>query len=276
LAAILFPIFAQARESARAIACISNMRQLGLALRMYSQDYDETYPSERFFGPNNDANLNLGYTWKNAVMPYIKSKGIMACPSNPSATMTPGNKATQNPNGQGEGWYWEPDSLMPISDAMNSTVTTWVPNDQAISGGYSSWVDFTPMSDAKLVRSAQTIAIAETIWDDSDQHVGWTGWSASSGGCDGGDGAGLTAASVNAAPGLMGHRGTRFGPNLAANYTFWDGHAKHYSTAQTVMPNATNLWQIDPTVNPGYPNSQHYVYSWGDDRFITNVCFTEL
>lgn len=43
LAAILFPVFAQARESARMTSCLSNMRQLGLCLRMYSQDYDEKY-----------------------------------------------------------------------------------------------------------------------------------------------------------------------------------------------------------------------------------------
>src|SRR5690242_8199702 len=44
LAAILFPVFAQARERARAISCVSNLRQLGLAAVMYAQDYDETYP----------------------------------------------------------------------------------------------------------------------------------------------------------------------------------------------------------------------------------------
>src|SRR5215470_7476495 len=46
LAAILFPVFAQAREKARAISCLSNERQVGLALMLYIQDYDETYPQE--------------------------------------------------------------------------------------------------------------------------------------------------------------------------------------------------------------------------------------
>ena len=44
LAAILFPVFAQAREKARAITCISNLKQIGIAWYMYAQDYDETYP----------------------------------------------------------------------------------------------------------------------------------------------------------------------------------------------------------------------------------------
>src|SRR5260221_10856987 len=46
LAAILFPVFAQAREKARAISCLSNGRQIGTALMLYVQDYDETYPQE--------------------------------------------------------------------------------------------------------------------------------------------------------------------------------------------------------------------------------------
>src|SRR5881409_3505260 len=50
LAAILFPVFAQARERARMTTCISNMRQIGTSLMMYVQDYDETYPHIRFHG----------------------------------------------------------------------------------------------------------------------------------------------------------------------------------------------------------------------------------
>src|SRR5437016_802670 len=50
IAAILFPVFAQARERARMSACMSNMRQIGMALTQYVQDYDETYPYIRFHG----------------------------------------------------------------------------------------------------------------------------------------------------------------------------------------------------------------------------------
>jgi prepilin-type N-terminal cleavage/methylation domain-containing protein/prepilin-type processing-associated H-X9-DG protein len=63
LAAILFPVFAQAREKARAISCLSNSRQIGLGIAMYVQDYDETFPIA--WG---------GYgTWVTQVDPYIKS-----------------------------------------------------------------------------------------------------------------------------------------------------------------------------------------------------------
>ncbi|HEX5323559.1 MAG TPA: DUF1559 domain-containing protein [Capsulimonadaceae bacterium] len=68
LAAILFPVFAQAREKARAITCVSNEKQIGLACMMYTQDYDEVYP----------LSWDEGGSWVNAVDPYIKSAGVSA------------------------------------------------------------------------------------------------------------------------------------------------------------------------------------------------------
>src|ERR1700737_4207880 len=67
LAAILFPVFAQARESARMTSCVSNMRQLGTALRMYSQDYDETHPAIRYV--DTDVRGHFPYGWRNVVYP---------------------------------------------------------------------------------------------------------------------------------------------------------------------------------------------------------------
>lgn len=78
LAAILFPVFAQAREKARAISCVSNVRQLVLAMRMYAQDYDEHYPQ----GRTDDWDPTVHYTWRWAIQPYLKNLGIMRCPSN--------------------------------------------------------------------------------------------------------------------------------------------------------------------------------------------------
>ncbi len=51
LAAILFPVFAQAREKARAISCLSNMKQVGISQNMYIQDYDESFETWRYFSP---------------------------------------------------------------------------------------------------------------------------------------------------------------------------------------------------------------------------------
>lgn len=96
LAAILFPVFAQAREKARAISCLSNMKQVGLALIMYAQDYDETYPRGYYLAADGVQNL----TWRSTVNPYIKNGneivntvgengdiavtgGVWQCPSTP-------------------------------------------------------------------------------------------------------------------------------------------------------------------------------------------------
>jgi prepilin-type N-terminal cleavage/methylation domain-containing protein/prepilin-type processing-associated H-X9-DG protein len=84
LAAILFPVFAQAREKARAASCLSNQRQLGLAAAMYTQDYDGMLPGlawDRWVGPVDDETQGPNY-WAQ-MAPYIKSQGIWICPSAP-------------------------------------------------------------------------------------------------------------------------------------------------------------------------------------------------
>src|ERR1700733_4651562 len=73
LAAILFPVFAQAREKARAISCLSNLKQIGIANLMYAQDYDETFT----FGCPNDWWLE---TWFYNTQPYIKNINVLRCP----------------------------------------------------------------------------------------------------------------------------------------------------------------------------------------------------
>src|SRR5689334_24193429 len=73
LAAILFPVFAQAREKARAISCLSNGHQLGLALMMYVQDYDETYPFSTDAADAFDASRNRIDSWPDRINPYVKS-----------------------------------------------------------------------------------------------------------------------------------------------------------------------------------------------------------
>src|SRR6476619_1127390 len=85
LAAILFPVFAMAREKARMSACLSNMRQIGTGMMMYAQDYDETLPHIRF-----SCKVGHCYIWKNALRPYLKSLEILACPSNPYGKTQPG------------------------------------------------------------------------------------------------------------------------------------------------------------------------------------------
>src|SRR5689334_19700238 len=78
LAAILFPVFAQAREKARATACLSNTKQLATAVYMYVQDYDETYSMNKYL-----VAPNIVYTFYDLHAPYMKNDGILQCPSDP-------------------------------------------------------------------------------------------------------------------------------------------------------------------------------------------------
>ncbi len=75
LAAILFPVFAQAREKARAISCLSNMKQIGLGQLMYTQDYDEQFPSGPGFA---------GIGWAGQMYPYVKNSQLFKCPNDPN------------------------------------------------------------------------------------------------------------------------------------------------------------------------------------------------
>jgi len=77
LAAILFPVFAQAREKARQASCLSNAKQMSNAVIMYAQDYDETFPL--FFQQFLATGQN--WYWHVALQPYIKSYDLFRCPS---------------------------------------------------------------------------------------------------------------------------------------------------------------------------------------------------
>src|SRR5689334_25398731 len=76
LAAILFPVFARARENARRSSCQSNEKQIGLGILQYVQDYDERYPLSRV--DNSGITRN---TWYGMIQPYVKSTQLFQCPS---------------------------------------------------------------------------------------------------------------------------------------------------------------------------------------------------
>jgi len=102
LAAILFPVFSRARENARRSSCQSNLKQIGLGLLQYSQDYDETLPAPRYSTSNggfweaggfiNSSGGNVNYFWTDAIMPYVKSNQVFLCPSHT------GNRARFRPS----------------------------------------------------------------------------------------------------------------------------------------------------------------------------------
>jgi len=117
LAAILFPVFAQAREKARAISCLSNMKQLILGFRMYSADYDEKnvmgwqgyFVNKYGEGPGR-------FWWQYGIQPYVKNAPIFACPSvaNPvfggetapvSSWINPADSSYRYESGIALNWY---------------------------------------------------------------------------------------------------------------------------------------------------------------------------
>ncbi len=86
LAAILFPVFAKAREKARQVSCLSNMKQIGLGFTQYNQDYDEKFTGSGFYGQG----------WAEEIYPYVKSTQVYQCPDDPR---TPGaNETAYYPN----------------------------------------------------------------------------------------------------------------------------------------------------------------------------------
>ncbi|BDI30854.1 hypothetical protein CCAX7_29050 [Capsulimonas corticalis] len=78
LAAILFPAFAKVREKARQTSCLSNQKQLGLAVMQYNQDNDDHFPGVQAYGQG----------WAGAIYPYVKSTGVYICPDDAGTTAT--------------------------------------------------------------------------------------------------------------------------------------------------------------------------------------------
>ena len=94
LAAILFPVFARAREKARQTSCLSNLKQIALADQMYAQDHDETLASYRSHMPGVDADYE--YTYREMLHPYLMNEQIWECPS--GATTLGGMPISYSPN----------------------------------------------------------------------------------------------------------------------------------------------------------------------------------
>jgi prepilin-type N-terminal cleavage/methylation domain-containing protein/prepilin-type processing-associated H-X9-DG protein len=133
LAAILFPVFAQARESARKTSCLSNMKQLGTATMMYVQDYDGAYPLAWYGRPE--------YGFDVVLFPYIKNYQVFECPSN---KVTPRFWKGYPANGLGP---------IPGSYAMNGDLTA------RMGAG-----DRAGLTEANVLNPADTILFTE-IWD---------------------------------------------------------------------------------------------------------------
>lgn len=142
LAAILLPVFAQAREKARQASCLSNLKQIGLGLMMYAQDYDETYPMNLFLGFQPGPCV---YISQVAIMPYIKNMDVYKCASDPNPMDFPVAMSTIG---------------MPPVCTASPTITkvSYVPNFSLIDWGYPNNF-FGPDSDPE--RPVKTLAAVD-------------------------------------------------------------------------------------------------------------------
>jgi prepilin-type N-terminal cleavage/methylation domain-containing protein/prepilin-type processing-associated H-X9-DG protein len=231
LAAILFPVFARARENARRTSCLSNLKQIGLGVMQYTQDYDEKYPMG-FRGSG------VNQTWFLDTAPYLKSVEVFRCPSDPIGTSS---AAWAGPR---------------LSYAANGYLTNQFGAYQArgvINPDQSSWIPEPSKSQAVVNRPAQTILASERahVYPNQAATYGNTAWF----------GFGCCFTGVNwwdsQAPGNIpdGRRAATAdpyntnGPNggvmavhlETANFLFADGHAK------AMRPVATNP---DPVGRP--------------------------
>src|SRR5687767_14059575 len=105
LAAILFPVFAQARESARRTSCLSNTKQIGMGLMQYVQDYDETLVLN-----NNEPTTTKA--WPDLLQPYIKSGQVFVCPSSTRRAAAPVDQNLTHEN-------------RPVAYALNNVYFNW-------------------------------------------------------------------------------------------------------------------------------------------------------
>jgi len=203
LAAILFPVFAQVREKARQTTCLSNEKQIGLGITQYVQDYDETFPHQKFY---DGANASTWATWQTVINPYMKSHDVYRCPDNPY------NKVFV---AGGAGTIDYPISYAPNSAMMPDWGAKWDTKLSAIDA---------PADSVLVVESRSpwsALSANSIIWDSalSEWNSGYYPAGAPKPGADDGD---------------------AFQHNHLINVLYADGHAKSTKFARTISPK--DMW----------------------------------
>lgn len=145
LAAILFPVFARAREKARQTNCLSNMKQLSLGMVMYTNSYDEKFPPNYFYTrPSGDPDREL-FWWEDMIQPYVMNWQLIICPS-----ATPSEYDYLRPNGHPDPMLWNY-----AANAMGSDSLGYGSGGVVRSGSSSA-------SLAQVARPSECIMLAES------------------------------------------------------------------------------------------------------------------
>jgi prepilin-type N-terminal cleavage/methylation domain-containing protein/prepilin-type processing-associated H-X9-DG protein len=219
LAAILFPVFAKAREKARQTSCLSNLKQLSLAVLQYTNDNNETYP------PLDNWMVSPGSIWASMIYPYVKSTGVYVCPDDSSKSLVDGGTGY----GQSVTWhmsyimneefgntYWTVDgSGPPLWSTRQSVVAKPATTVLLCDGGTQISTVSPYVTESSPLKAAP--------WFLCDPDPGYAG-DGGNAGCQGND---LQPDSVNpeAAGPAVRHTGM-------SNVAFSDGHVKTMQTAQ--------------------------------------------
>jgi prepilin-type N-terminal cleavage/methylation domain-containing protein/prepilin-type processing-associated H-X9-DG protein len=212
LAAILFPVFARARENARRSSCQSNLKQIGLAFSQYSQDYDEMLPPSRNVGAT-AANI---FIWPVMLYPYTKNFQIYYCPSNLNASYYTYSDLT------GDGVTDVINDYMANGGASDQTTASTFPGPPATAGWKrplvvlgQSWSGNVPTKVSELSEASRTIFLSEYSGTRTDPES----WA-------------LTDMTFRS------HLGT-------TNFLFGDGHVKAMKPSATT--NGVNMWSCEPS-----------------------------
>jgi prepilin-type N-terminal cleavage/methylation domain-containing protein/prepilin-type processing-associated H-X9-DG protein len=244
LAAILFPVFAKARAKARQTSCLSNMKQIGLAVMMYMTDYDSTLPFKRYMTDGSNFPWSFGVqskemSWKDLTLPYIKNGGrdynngqayntqgnggVFQCPDNVAAwtaynnwwggTPGPGDETTRFPRSYAVNNYAGFNELGRTGPNGSEQGIWPSPNDG--SNG--------PGAEAVLQTPASTIMIAESRLPQIDCTAWWLAYRCTPDGRWG----------SNQYSVIKGHGGG------FTNFIFFDGHVKAVRATESVK---NDLW----------------------------------
>lgn len=259
LAAILFPVFAQAREKARQASCLSNLKQVATAVMMYTQDYDELYPTDSFFEWGSPTFLQENWVIRTGA--YIKSPQAFWCPSD-SGPYGAGVDPLNN--------YWGPmvsygaNGLMGGGNLQGNVCAGVI----CLNAGTNTWMTSQAQSVAAVTRPADTIMVGERHAASIEKVSGmsWLGYNSSNvwpthlflwdNSPNGGDGGGYYDWSGSAIPNGARPANNAFPTGREggvsakhaqmANFAFADGHVKAMKPEQT-NPNGfnqpdRNLW----------------------------------
>jgi prepilin-type N-terminal cleavage/methylation domain-containing protein/prepilin-type processing-associated H-X9-DG protein len=256
LAAILFPVFAQAREKARQTSCESNMKQLSIAMLMYTEDYDETFPLA-------NSDLYDFNPWSVTIAPYVKDLNVFFCPDDSYTAFPQGANnqwwgAQMSYAGNGiTGWYqspWDASVRIGIFGYPKKSDNSWQDkywNGSATQGSISSpsgTIMLTELFSSDLESAPNSTtengkSIGNPLgWGICSTIMSYPDWP-----CDG-----YTDPPYSTNTGTedtFGSGGGNQGPNgdvsrhhtKMANFAFADGHVKAMRPYDTWTP-AVNMW----------------------------------